>query len=127
MMSSTARRVTPLRIALSAARVTTVVVGGHDPGVGRGAFGDPPVAVDLPGFVGAGLARLLLAEHVGDQRDRFDVAALPADIRDGDDRDAVLPSRGSAGRVRREVTTSVGFAAFGKAWSRGAAPRVTCR
>ena len=60
-----ARRVTPLRIALSACAGHHLAVAGHDPGIGRGALGDAAVAVDLPGLVGAGLARLLLAEHVG--------------------------------------------------------------
>src|SRR6202035_3563423 len=38
------------------------VIGGHDPGVGRGPFGYLPVVVDLPSLVCARLARLLLAE-----------------------------------------------------------------
>ena len=55
------------------------------------AAGRRVVAIDLPGLIGAGLASLLLAEHIRQQRDRFDVAALPADVGDRDDGDAGAP------------------------------------
>src|SRR5207253_7793440 len=36
------------------------------------------------------LDRALLAEHVGQQRDRLDVAALPTEVREGDDSHSLL-------------------------------------
>ena len=105
-------------------------LGGDDPGIGRGALGDEAVAVDEPRLERPGLPRLLLGEHVRQQRHRLDVDALPAVVGDGDDRDALRRPRLARrpGSMRRAVTTSVGgTAGSGKAWLRGATPRVTCR
>ena len=69
----------------------------HDPGIGRGALGHLPFAVDLPGLVGPLLHRALLAEHIGQQCQRFYIAALPADVGNADHGDAVLQDAGRQG------------------------------
>ena len=78
----------PARMPLSVCAAHQLAVLGHDPGVGRGALGHPALAVDQPGLVGAALARRLLGEHVGQERDGLDVAASPADVGLALDRDA---------------------------------------
>ena len=88
------------RMPWSACRVTTSPSRGDDPGVGRRAFGDEAVAVDEPGLAGALLARRLLGEHVGQQRHRLDVDALPAVVGHGDDRDAFGGQRARRRRGR---------------------------
>ena len=80
---------TPRRMLALVSRVRRRAVGVDDPGVGRGALGDEAQVVDEPGLDGAGLPRLLLGQHIGQQADGLDVAAAPAVLRRGDDADAL--------------------------------------
>ena len=67
-----------------------LAVAADDPGIRRGTFGDAALRIDQPGFARAAVARGLLGQHIRQQRDRFDVDALPADIGHGDDGDALF-------------------------------------
>ena len=83
----------PARIERSAARVTSIAVGGDDPGVRRGPLGDHAVVVDQPGLEGAGLHRPLLRQHVRQQRHRLDVGSPPPLIGRRDHADAAPRGR----------------------------------
>ncbi len=82
--SITTERVMPGRMSWPSGCVINLPSRLHDPGIRRCAFGDATLRVDQPGFAGALLARGLLGQYVRQQRDRFDVDALPADVRHGD-------------------------------------------
>ena len=82
-------RVMPGRMSWSERMRDQLAVAADDPGIRRGAFGDAALRVDEPGLARALLARGLLGQHIRQQRDRFDVDALPADVGHGDDGDAV--------------------------------------
>ena len=75
-------------------RVTTLPSRVHDPGIGRGAFGDKAVLVHQPGFEGARALRRRLGQKVGQQLRRLDVAAAPALVGLGDR--PRCPCRGAA-------------------------------
>ncbi len=120
-------RVTPFEDARSAWRVTTSPALRDDPGIARGALGHVAVAIDLPGLEGARLLGLLLAERIGQQRDRFDVGPRPADIGDGDDAHALGQQLGIGQPLAPRGDDEARPTPSGKAKSRGAVPRVTCR
>src|SRR5262249_8066455 len=61
-------------------------VAAHDPGVRRCTLGHVTVRVDKPGLTSALLACGLFRQYIRQQRDRFDVDALPANIGHGNNR-----------------------------------------
>ncbi len=70
---------------------------GHDEGVVGAALGDEAV-FDQPSVVGAFFMGFLLGQGGGQQLQGLDVAAMPADIRQGHDGQALL-----GGRVVKDV------------------------
>src|ERR1700722_13090063 len=66
-----------------------LAVVGHNPGVGRGAFGDIAILVEKPRFAGVPLDSRLPCQHVGQKSDGLDFYAAPAIIRHAPDRNAL--------------------------------------
>ena len=115
----------PGRMAWESGRTTMLPCFRDDEGARRASLGHESV-LDHPGLLRAGFLGRLLGENLREQVDRLDVAPLPALIRHGDHRDALLaPPAHSAMDLAWVNIATVGSAFSGKKKSRSATPRVT--